>query len=137
MVQDAAVKIILVIWLLVCAWQDFHKGEVSNWLTIPAMLLSAIYALSSGRDAIVFFVLVLIGVFVLFYIGNFGGADAKILVVLAGFWQWAFIAAVLVQGVWGLVMLIRKGRTAGFRAVPTYAAGVLVCLFMGIIRKGG
>jgi Flp pilus assembly protein protease CpaA len=136
-VQDATIKIILVIWLFVCAWQDFREGEVSNWLTIPAMLASGIFALISGRDAFLFYVAVLVGVFILFYIGNFGGADAKILVVLAGYWPWAFIAAILVQGVWGLVMLVRKGRTAGFRAVPTYAAGVLVCLLMGIITKGG
>lgn len=137
MAQDAVLKIILLIWLLVCAWQDWRTGEVSNWLTIPAMFSAGIYTWMAGRDAFLLFLAVLVVVFILFYLGGFGGADAKILVVLGGYWPLALVVAILVQGVWGLFTLLRKGRTAGFRAVPTYAAGVLVCLFFGIILKGG
>jgi Flp pilus assembly protein protease CpaA len=133
MVQDSIVKIILLTWLLVCAWQDGRTGEVSNWLTLPAMASAGLFALASGRDALLLFAAALLGVFILFYLGSLGGADAKILVVLAGCWPMAFFAAVLMQGVWGLVMLVRKGRTAGFRAVPSYLAGVLVFLVIGII----
>lgn len=137
MAQDAVLKIILLIWLLVCAWQDWRTGEVSNWLTVPAIFSAGMFAWAAGREAFLLFLAVLVSVFILFYLGGFGGADAKILVVLGGYWPVALFVAILVQGVWGLVMLIYKGRTAGFRAVPTYAAGVLVCVAIGIILKGG
>ena len=137
MAQIAVLKIVLVIWLLVCAWQDWRTGEVSNWLTVPAMFSAGIFAWSAGRDAFLLFLVVLVGVVILFYLGGLGGADAKILVVLGGYWPLALVVAILVQGVWGVITLLRKGRTAGFRAVPTYAAGVLVCLVIGIILKGG
>ena len=133
MVQDTLVKVLVLIWLLVCAWQDWRTGEVANWLTLPPMAAAGIFALFAGRDAVLFFVAALMGVFILFYLGSFGGADAKILVVLAGFWPLAFLAAVLVQGVWGMVMMLRQGRKSGFRAVPTYAAGAMICLLIGML----
>lgn len=133
MVQETIVKIILLTWLGVCAWQDWRVGEVSNWLTLPPMSVAGIYALLAGGDTLLIFIAALIGVFILFYLGGLGGADAKILVVLAGLWPAGFLGAVLVQGIWGMVAMLRNGRSAGFRAVPTYAAGALICLFIGII----
>jgi len=132
-VQDTIFKIILLIWLCGCAWQDWRVGEVSNWLTLPPMVASGLTALLAGGDKLVIFSVALISVFILYYLGNFGGADAKILVGLAGLWPAAFLAAILVQGGWGLVLMLRKGRSAGFRAVPTYAAGALICMFLRII----
>ena len=132
MVQDTIFKIILLTWLCGCAWQDWRVGEVSNWLTLPAMTTVAVYAFLAGGNPLLFFIAALIGVFILFYFGSLGGADAKILVVLAGFWPAAFLGAILVQGGWGVIVMLRNGRTAGFRAVPTYAAGALICLLIGI-----
>lgn len=137
MVQNTVFKIIILIWLGFCAWQDWRTGEVSNWLTIPSMLAAGIFALFMGRESVIIYFAAMLAVFVLFYLGSLGGADAKILITLAGLWPLAFVAAILVQGVWGLIVLIHKGRTAGFRAVPSYAAGVLFCLLMGFVWKGG
>ena len=133
MVQNPIVKIILLIWLAGCAWQDWQVGEVSNWLTLPPMAAAGAYALLVGGNTRLIFIAALIGVFILFYLGNFGGADAKILVVLAGLWSAAFLGAVLVQGIWGMIMILRNGRSARFRVVPTYIAGALICLLIGII----
>ncbi len=132
MVQDPIVKIILLTWLCGCAWQDWRVGEVSNWLTLPAVAAAGIYALLAGGNPLLIFIAALIGVFILFYLGSIGGADAKILIVLAGLWPAAFLGAILVQGGWGVIVMLRNGRTAGFRAVPTYAAGALICLLIGI-----
>ena len=132
MVQDTIIKIILLTWLCGCAWQDWRVGEVSNWLTLPAMAAAAIYALQAGGNTLLIFIAALMSVFILFYLGSLGGADAKILVVLAGLWPAAFLGAVLVQGGWGVIVMLRNGRTAGFRAVPTYATGALICLLIGI-----
>jgi len=132
-VQDPIVKIILLTWLCGCAWQDWRVGEVSNWLTLPPMAVAGVYVLLAGGNTLLIFIAVLIGVFILFYLGSFGGADAKILVVLAGLWPAAFLGAILVQGGWGLIVMLRKGRSAAFRAVPTYAAGAFISLLIGII----
>ena len=42
------------------------------------------------------------------------------------------IAALLVQGTWGLLVLIRKGWGAEFKAIPSYAvgAGLSALLFL-------
>jgi Flp pilus assembly protein protease CpaA len=132
-VQGTIIKIILLTWLCGCAWQDWRVGEVSNWLTLPPMAVAGLYALMAGGNTLIIFIAALIGVFIFFYLGSFGGADAKILVVLAGLWPAAFIGAILVQGGWGLMVMLQKGRTAEFRAVPAYAAGALISLLIGII----
>ena len=108
-------------------------GEVSNWLTLPFMAAAGVYALMTGGDALLIFIAALIGVFILFYLGGLGGADAKILAVLAGFWPAAFLGALLVQGIWGIIVMLRSGRFATFRAIPTYAAGAIISLLLGII----
>jgi Flp pilus assembly protein protease CpaA len=132
-VQDPILKIILVIWLAGCAWQDWRVGEVSNWLTLPPMAVTGVYVLLTGGEPLLIFIAALMGAFILFTLGGLGGADAKILVVLAGLWPAGLFGAVLVQGIWGMVAMLRNGRSAGFRAVPTYAAGALICLLIGII----
>jgi Flp pilus assembly protein protease CpaA len=73
--------------------------------------------------------------FILFLLNGIGGADVKVLTGLAGLWPVVMIAALLVQGIWGLIVLIRKGRGAEFRAIPAYAVGAAlsaVFLFPGI-----
>jgi Flp pilus assembly protein protease CpaA len=37
MSESALVFVILCAWLAVCAWFDWRKGEVPNWLTLPGM----------------------------------------------------------------------------------------------------
>ena len=133
MVQETIVKIILLIWLAGCAWQDWRVGEVSNWLTLPPMAAAGVYALLAGGDTLLIFIAALIGVFILFCLGSLGGADAKILVVLAGLWPAAFLGAILVQGIWGIIVMLRSGRSTTFRAIPTYAAGAIISLLIGII----
>jgi len=109
---------------------DWRTGEVSNWLTIPLMLVAGVYALSTGGVTLWIFLAALVGIFALFYFGNIGGADAKILSVLAGLWPSAFIGSILVQGVWGLVILLQNGRYAKFRAIPSYAIGTLFSMLV-------
>lgn len=133
MVQDTIYKIILIIWLCVCAWLDWRYGEVSNWLTIPPMIAAGLYVLIQGGNAPWIFIATVLGVFILFYLGSIGGADAKILSTIAGFWPAALIGSVLAQGLWGLIVLLRKGSKASFRAIPSYAAGTVISLIINIM----
>jgi Flp pilus assembly protein protease CpaA len=64
-----------------------------------------------------------IALMVLFLLNGIGGADVKVLTALAGLWPAAMIAALVVQGTWGLLVLIRKGKGVEFKAIPAYALG--------------
>jgi len=97
------------------------------------MVAAGGYAFWVGGAAPWIFAAALLGVFISFYFGSIGGADAKILVVLAGFWPAALIGSLLAQGIWGLIVLLRKGRDEKFRAIPSYAAGTMISLLMNVL----
>jgi Flp pilus assembly protein protease CpaA len=112
-------------WLVVCAIFDWKTGEVSNWLTLPGMAAGIVYGVIIGGDRLIILAAAFIGLIVLFLLGSMGGADVKVLTALAGLWPAGLLAAMLVQGIWGAVVLIRKGRGAEFRAIPAYALGAV------------
>ncbi len=126
MVQTIYFQILILIWLAICAWSDWKSGEVSNWLTIPPLVGAAIYALIEGQTTMILFISALGGLTLLFFLNAMGGADVKILSTLAGIWPVAFWGALLAQGVWGVVVLLRKGRRATFRAVPAISIGAVM-----------
>jgi len=69
---------ILLLWLIACAIQDYHTGEVSNWLNLPPLILSLTARLAGWLVApwgIVFVVWTL--ALILWHKGKLGGADAK------------------------------------------------------------
>ena len=80
------VRLMLVIlWLLPCAWHDWRTREVPNWLTLPPFFLAwpasyLLYSLSGLWMTAVFFV----GTYAMFRAGVMGPADGKMLVALAG-----------------------------------------------------
>lgn len=124
--QKIFLKILILIWLNVCAFFDWKKGEVSNWLTIPPLIGTALYVAVWDRTNLYLFIGALMGTMLLFFLNAMGGADMKILSTLAGLWVLAFWIAMLAQGIWGLVVMIRKGKHATFRAIPAMAVGSMI-----------
>jgi len=114
------------IWLIICAILDARYGEVSNWLTIPGMAAGILYAMIMRGDRLILLAAVIAGLMVLYMLGSIGGADVKVLTALAGLWPTALFAAFFVQGIWGVVVLIKRGRGNEFRAIPAYAIGALL-----------
>jgi prepilin peptidase CpaA len=133
MKEQLIISAIVLVWLMVCAFQDWRSGEVSNWLTIPAMALGMGYAVYMGRERLILVAAALAGLMLLYVLGSLGGADVKVLIALAGLWPTAMLAALLVQGIWGGIVLIKQGRGAEFRAIPAYALGAMlsIVLFFG------
>ena len=133
MTEQLIISAVVLVWLVVCAIQDWKSGEVSNWLTIPAMALGMGYAVYMGRERLILVAAALAGLMLLYVLGSLGGADVKVLVALAGLWPTAMLAALLVQGIWGGIVLIKQGRGAEFRAIPAYALGAIlsIVLFFG------
>jgi len=114
------------VWLFICAVYDAKHGEVPNWLTLPGMAVGVLYALIKGSDRLIIMLVAFGLLLVLFILGSMGGADVKVLTGLSGLWPVAMIAAFFVQGLWGIVVLIKKGRGSEFRAIPSYAVGALL-----------
>ena len=71
-------SILLLIWLAICALQDYRTGEVSNWLTLPPLALALIARLG-GWLATPWWHVGLVWLLTLFLWrkGKLGGADAK------------------------------------------------------------
>ena len=124
--QKIFLKIIIVIWLSVCAYFDWKKGEVSNWLTIPPLIGTVLYVAVWDHTNLYLFLGALIGTIIFFFLNAMGGADMKVLSTLAGLWSQAFWIAVLAQGIWGLIVLLRNGKRATFRAIPAMAVGTVI-----------
>jgi len=113
--------------------QDFRKGEVDNWITIPLFLLGLggmLFQLYSGQtvgwlSALVIAILTLAAIR-----GWMGGADWKTLVGLFGWWPLAGLAALVAAGLWGGVAILRTGeRNARFPGVSAFALGVALTFF--------
>ncbi len=130
MMREWIIALISVIWLTVCAIQDARTGEVSNWLTLPGMVAGIIYSAFIGWDRVAIVGAALAATLLLFFIGSMGGADVKVLTGLAGLWPTAMIAAFLVQGIWGMIVIIRKGKGSEFRAIPSYALGAALSVLL-------
>lgn len=123
MTQSILVCLVTWIWLAVCAFYDWQHGEVPNWLTIPGMAAGVLYAAVLHQERLLILIITFIILLVLFLLNGIGGADVKVLTALAGLWPAAMFAALLVQGTWGLLVLIVKGRGVEFKAIPAYALG--------------
>ena len=66
------------LWLAICAFQDYRKGEVSNWLTLPPLGLS-LAARLIGWLTTAWWTIGLVWALALFlwYWDKLGGADTK------------------------------------------------------------
>ncbi|MBL7162514.1 MAG: prepilin peptidase [Anaerolineales bacterium] len=68
----------VLLWLAICAYQDYHTGEVSNWLTLPPLGLALVARLVSWLATpwwIIFTIWML--ALILWHNDRLGGADAK------------------------------------------------------------
>ena len=112
--------------------QDFRKGEVDNWITIPLFLLGlggTLFHLCSGQMGWLS-ALVIASLTLAACKGWMGGADWKALVGLFGLWPLAGLAALVAAGVWGGLAILRTGeRNARFPGVSAFAFGVALTFF--------
>ena len=130
MLEQWTIAIMVIIWLAECAVIDARHGEVSNWLTLPGMAAGIIYAITAGGDRLLLLIVAFGALLLLFILGSMGGADVKVLTALAGLWPAALFTAFLVQGIWGIIVLIKRGRGSEFHAIPAYAVGALLSMIL-------
>ena len=107
--------------------QDWHTGEVSNWVSLPLFVLGVIAAILRALFLNDMFVsgLFLFAMSVITFAafkGWMGGADWKVLIGLFGLWPLAGFAALVVAAIWGGAIILLSGdRNARFPAVTAFA----------------
>jgi len=118
--------LLMMLWLLPCAIQDYRTRHVSNWLTVPLFVLAWPVALLT--DNLVLILAVFIGVVVAWrWGGGIGPADGKIAVGLAGMAPLALAAGALVQGLLFLWARLRAGRPAPLPGAVGFYVGAVLC----------
>lgn len=129
----------LTVSVMIAGLQDFRRGEVSNWISIPLLCIglgAALLQLFSGQALGWFPALVIAILTLAAFRGWMGGADWKILVGLFGLWPLAGLAALVTAGVWGGVAILRSGdRNVRFPGVVAFALGVTLafCAHLSIM----
>ena len=94
------------LWLLICAIYDYRSMEVPNQLTIPPFVVSVVWAVLQGGYVLYLTLFSLCMVIYLWKTNRLGGADGKVLVVLASTWQVGLIWATAGMVVWAFVKKI-------------------------------
>ena len=131
--SNLLVTSVLTILVAIAGLQDFRKGEVDNWITIPLFLLGlggTLFHLRLGQSVGWLSALVSASLTLAACKGWMGGADWKALVGLFGLWPLAGLAALVAAGVWGGLAILRTGeRNARFPGVAAFAFGVALTFF--------
>ena len=116
--------------------QDWHTGEVSNWISIPLFFMgitASVLRLLFWDDALVG-ALSLFAIFVITlaaFKGWMGGADWKVLTGLFGLYPLAGFAALIVAGLWGGILILLTGnRNARFPGVTAFAFAACLTFFV-------
>lgn len=96
---EMALQATVTAWLGACAWQDWRKREVSNWLTLPPILAAVLLRLTGmgqGTNQEMLAVILLLGVAWLARVA--GGADVKASMAMAilnpALAGWAWMGAI-------------------------------------------
>ncbi len=123
--NDLGILAALLPVLIPAGIQDWRRGEVSNWITIPLFCLGVIAAVLRiflSNDMLTSVMLFAMSVSTLAaFKGWMGGADWKVLIGLFGLYPIAGFAALIIAGVWGAVlMLATKNRNARFPGVTAF-----------------
>ncbi len=127
---------VLISVLTIGGVQDWHRGEVSNWISIPlftlgviAFVLRAILMDDLIVSTIHLFAMCVITLAALK--GWMGGADWKVLIALFGMWPLAGFSALAVAGIWGVLAIVFKGnRSTRFPGVTAFAFAACLTYFI-------
>jgi Flp pilus assembly protein protease CpaA len=91
---------LLLLWLFVCAIYDYRSREVPNLLTLPPFVVGIFWAALQGGYNLYLTLFTLCIVIYLWKTNRLGGADGKVLIVLASTCQVGLIGAAAGMVVW-------------------------------------
>jgi Flp pilus assembly protein protease CpaA len=118
--------VVMTIWLLPCALQDYRTRQVSNWLTVPLFLAAWPIAALTGN--LLLALATFIGVYAAFRSsgGGFGAADGKVAVGLAAILPPALLVGTLVQALAFGYLKLRRKSVVRLPGVTGYFIGALL-----------
>jgi Flp pilus assembly protein protease CpaA len=125
-------NLLLTLWLLPCALQDYRTRYVSNWLTLPAFVLAwpmAVYL--GGSERLILTFAVFVGCWAAWQMHTMGAADGKIAVALAavspiGLGMGVAVLAGMFAGLW-----VWKRRSVSVPAAVGFYVGMVVATIVG------
>jgi Flp pilus assembly protein protease CpaA len=118
--------------------QDWHTGEVSNWISIPLFLMGVIASILrllflDDMFTSILSIFAMVVITLAAFKGWMGGADWKVLIGLFGLYPLAGFASLVVAGVWGGVMILITGdRNARFPGVTAFAFAACLTFFVKV-----
>ena len=128
-------SVVMVLWLLPCALQDYRTRHVSNWLTVPLFILAWPVAILTGHLALTF--AVFIGVYVATKLEpRAGAADGKLMVGLAAFAPLALGTGALLEVAVFVVLRLRGQRSAAIPGALWLYVGSLLGTLILIMLNG-
>lgn len=127
-------SVLMTLWLLPCAIQDYRTRRVSNWLTIPLFLIAWPVAILTDHFPLTFAVFV--GVYVASKLEpQFGAADGKLMVGLAAFAPLAIAIAVLLEAIVFILQRLRGKRSPVIPGALWLWAGTLLGISLQLVSQ--
>ena len=125
--------LLLTLYLLPCAVQDWRTHRVSNWLTVPAFGAAWVAALTFGHLPLT--VAVFGGCYGAWRLGWMGAADGKLATLLAAVAPPALACSGLLLGVTFLLLRLRADPNRHLPAAAWFCAGSLLhLLYLLLVR---
>lgn len=120
--------LLLVLWLLPCALQDYRTRRISNWLTVPAFFAAWPLALwLGGSERLIFALAVFLGCWFAWQTKGMGAADGKIATTLGAVLpQSVPVAGFLLMLTFIVLRLRRQHNTRIPAAIAFFLASVVV-----------
>ncbi len=120
---------VVCLWLLPAGVQDWRSRNVSNWLTVPALVITPVVALLVGSIPLfIGFFIVLLFAYYSFTWGLLDAADAKVMVVLSVLAPEGLIVSLVMIGVALLITRLKGQRNVQVPLVSIFAAGTMLAL---------
>ncbi len=114
------VLVTTIVLVSVAAFTDWRRGEIPNWLTLPAIALAPVlFWWQHGSQGLIFSVLGIIGVglvpYLMFRMDGMGGGDVKLFAALGALHGVSLgmemlVMSLLVSAAWAIVWLARERR---------------------------
>jgi Flp pilus assembly protein protease CpaA len=131
--MDLILRMGIVAWLGFCAYYDSRTGEVPNLLTFPVLVFGGLLAGLNGWQSLAFYMVILLALSFLYFLGGMGGADFKILGALSGLWPLGLVTVLMGILAW-IVGRRLLGQRGNFRAgLPIALAAAMTLLIDSLV----
>ena len=93
---DLLLRVGLTVWLIAVAWSDIRTGKIPNWMTLPVMLVAAVYSIATGGHWVI--LPIWVALFFVWKLNFMMAGDAKLLMGLFALFPSIEFATVLAVG---------------------------------------